>query len=284
MWDYLEYVARNQTLLFAIFAALVILGALAHRRWGIRASFVVVVLSWPILLGLDLLNQWWQIPRLFEWNSFELLFRMAWPSVTLDTAALAGALWFVRRARSVRGAIVRGVGSAAFWAFVMPFPLLVVSLGLMAVIPVGSFEYYYIDLRSTGLEALETAKPPLDHYSGGAIPLRYRAELDGREIEVRIGTLPTTLVQLEVHALTPGSPAFVIDDIRPHGCTEGRVREGDNAILADWAGARQPQPATCYGAGSPEALLTFHFVGGEGSLTLRGPIVKGGEYWLYNSL
>jgi hypothetical protein len=266
-----------------VFTIVIVVGALAQRRWGIRASVVVVVLAWPIFLGTAVLNELLDLPQLFELNPFGIVFRMLWKSVTVDTVGLAVALWFVSRAVSVRGAVVRGVGSATVWAFVMPVPLAIVEIALMSVIPAGKAEYYYIDLRPMGLEVLETNKPPFRHYTGEAIPLRYRAELDGREIEVQILAVESLSEQLEIRALTPGSPPFTID--RPlftdaDNCVESLVRERDNVIWALW-----PQRFGCsHGAAAPEAALTFRFAGSPTSLTVRGPIVKAGEYYFYDSL
>ncbi|HUL82966.1 MAG TPA: hypothetical protein VL131_12525 [Gammaproteobacteria bacterium] len=281
--DYLLYVAMRQILVWAVFSILVVGGALAQRRWGLFASIVVLVLSWPIFLGTALLNELRDIPQLLELNPFGLVLRMLWVYVTLDTVALAVALWFVHRASSVRGAIVRGVASAAAWAFVMPVPLTVVGLMLMAVIPAGKADYYYIDFRPMGLEVLETGKPPFRHYTGGPIPLRYRAELDGREIEVRIRPEESLLVMLDIRAVTPGSPALAVESIRPPRCGHSYVVDRDSSIHFELS---QPGAygSNCYGAVAPGAEITLHFVGGAGSLTLTGPITKGGEYYFYDSL
>ena len=133
-----------------------------------------------------------------------------------------------------------------------------------------------------GLEVLETNKPPFRHYTGEAIPLRYRAELDGREIEVHVRPEESLLVIFDVRAVTPGGPRFAVDGIRPAACGHSFVQDRDNVIRFDLS---QPGPyGQCYGSASPGAEVTFHFVGGTDTLTLTGPIKKAGEYYFYDSL
>ena len=60
------------------------------------------------------------------------------------------------------------------------------------------------------------------------------------------------------------------------------MRPRDNVISVDWSTLPELR-GICYGEGARDAELTLRFVGSETSLTLRGPIVKGGEYYFYDS-
>jgi hypothetical protein len=282
--EYLKFLAIQQTVIWAVFSILAVAGILAQRRWGVRASAIAVVLAWPVFVGTVLLNELRLVPQLLELNAFAHVFRLAlWKPATIATIGLAVALWLARRVQTDRRAIVWGVGSGAVWAYVMPVPLGLLELWLYSVIPMGTAEYHYVDFRSMGLEVLETGTPQFSHYTGGEIPLRYRAELDGRELEVVIVPEESYTAQFRVRAVTPGSPPFEIDEPGLSRCAFRHVRERDNRITVTWT-TQSESHGTCYGEGAPDAELTLRFAGSETSLTLHGPVVKGGEYYFYNRL
>ena len=165
----------------------------------------------------------------------------------------------------------------------MPVPLVLIAAALMPIIPTGTAEYYYVDFRPMGLEVLESGKLNLRLYSGDAIPLRYRAELDGRGIEVWIEPVESTSAHFNVRSVTPDGPLFVIERALPEKCAQTFVRERDNVITTYWS-AGPGMGQFCYREPSPEAELTIRFTGSETSLTLHGPVVKAGEYYFYDSL
>ncbi|HEX7235955.1 MAG TPA: hypothetical protein VF405_03265 [Gammaproteobacteria bacterium] len=280
--DFLVYVAIYQAFVWVAFSVLAVGGAFAQRRWGWRASVAVVVLSWPVFMAATLLAELRTIPQLLELNSLLVLVRNLWVPPTLATVALAVSLWLVRRATSNRRLVLQGIGAGAVWAFVMPVPLLFVGLWLASVIPAGTAEFHYIDFRPMGLEVLETGTPSLSHYTGGEMPVRYRAELDGRELEVIVGTLTGT-PEIRIRAVTPDSPLFELDEASVGRCSFGSVRPSNNTIHVEWSMVPALR-GRCYGEGAPDAEVTFRFAGSETSLTLHGPIVKGGEYSYYDSL
>jgi hypothetical protein len=280
--DFLQFLAIQQTIVWAVFSIVAVAGAFAMRRWGWRASVVAVILAWPVFVSTALLNELRLFPQLLELNSFGIVFRNLWVPPTLATVAFAVSLWLVRRATTNRRLVLQSIGVGAVWAFVMPVPLTLIAIGLSAVIPAGTAEYHYVDFRPMGLEVLETGTPSFRHYTGGEIPLRYRAELDGRELEVEIRPEQGMTAQLWIRATAPDSPRFEVDAPGLGRCGFKHVRPRDNVISADWSTLPELR-GTCYGEGAQDAELTFRFVGSETSLTLRGPVVKGGEYYFYNT-
>jgi len=280
--DFLVYVAIQQTYVWVTFSILAVGGAFAQRRWGWRAAVAVVVLSWPVFMAAALLAELRTAPQLLELNSLSLLLRNLWVPPTLATVALAVSLWLMRRATAGRRMVLQGIGAGAVWAFVMPVPLALIGLWLASVIPAGTAEYHYVDFRPMGLEVLESGTPSLSHYTGGEMPLRYRAELDGRELELIVGTL-TGAPEVRIRAVTPDSPPFELDEPGVGRCSFGSVRPSNNTIHVEWSTAPALR-GRCYGEGAPEAEVTFRFAGSETSLTLHGPVVKGGEYYYYDSL
>ena len=281
--EFLKVVAVQQTVVWVVFSIVAVTGILAHRRWGVRGSAVVVLVAWPVFLAMVLLNELRGAPHLLELNPIGHLFRiLMWKPATLATAGLVLVLWLARRVTVVRRAIVWGVGSGAVWAYVMPVPIALISIALMPLIPIGTAEYYHVDFRPMGLEVLESGKPQFRHYTGDAIPLRYRAELDGREIEVRVEPAESTSAQFKVRAVTPDSPLFTVDGMRPQKCGNSHVVERINLISVDWAAGPQAQ-GQCYEQ-TGDASLTIGFTGSDARLTLHGPVVKAGEYYLYDSL
>jgi len=150
----------------------------------------------------------------------------------------------------------------------------------MTVIPMGKADYYHVDFRPMGLEVLESGKPQFRGYKGDAIPLRYRAELDGREIEIRVEPQQSTSALFDVHAVTPDSPLFIVEQVAKQGCGQGLVV--DHKISAIWAAGPQSR-GTCYQE-TGEAALTIGFTGSDARLTLHGPVVKAGSYYFYDSL
>jgi hypothetical protein len=265
------------------FTLVAVAGAFAMRRWGWRAGTVIVVLAWPAFALTWLLNELQTAPQLLELNSLGHLLRFFWVPATVATAAVAVSLWLVRRVTSGRRLVVQSIVAGAVWAFVMPVPLALISIGLASVVPAGKAELHYVDFRPMGLEVLETGTPSLRHYTGGEIPLRYRAELDGRELEVEIRPAESYTAQFRIRAITSESPLFEIDSPGLDRCAFKHVRPRDNVISVDWMTLPELR-GTCYGEGARDAEITIRFVGSETSLTLRGPIVKGGEYYFYNTL
>lgn len=280
--DFLQFVAIQQTIVWAVFSGVAVAGAFAMRRWGARASVAVVILAWPVFVIAALLNELRLFPQLLELNGFAVVFRHLWVPPTLATAALAVSLWLVRRVTSGRRLVFQSIGAGAVWAFVMPVPLTLIAIGLATVIPMGTAEYHYVDFRPMGLEVLESGTPSFRHYTGGEMPLRYRAQLDGRELEVEILPAESLTAQFRIRAVTPGSPRFEIDAPGLDQCAFKHVRPRDNVIKVEWF--TSGSPGICFGEGAPDAELTLRFVGSETSLTLRGPVVKGGEYYFYDSL
>jgi hypothetical protein len=278
-----QFLAIQRTIEGAMFAVLVIAGILAHRRWGIRGWLVVVVLAFPVFVGTILLNELLTAPQLWELNTFAQLFRVSLrtPS-TIATIGLAVALWLARRVGTVRSSIKWGAVFGALWAYVMPVPIAIVAIALMTVIPMGKADYYHVDFRPMGLEVLESGKPQFRDYAGDAIPLRYRAQLDGREIEIRVEPQQSTSALFEVYAMTPGSPLFVVDPVQPQGCGQGIVVDRVNKISVVWAAGPEAQKI-CYQQ-TGEAALTIGFAGSDSRLTLHGPVVKAGSYYFYDSL
>jgi hypothetical protein len=165
----------------------------------------------------------------------------------------------------------------------MPVPLALVAIGLASVIPMGTAEYHYVDFRPMGLEVLARGTPSLRHYSGGEIPLRYRAALDGHELDVEILPAESLTAQFRIRAVTPNSPAFELDEPGIGGCAFTHWRERDNTISVTWSTVPEAR-GMCYGEGAPDAHVTLRFAGSATSLTLHGPIVKGGDYYFYDSL
>jgi hypothetical protein len=278
-----QTLAIQQTLEGVVFALLAVAGILAQRRWGIRASVVIVALAWPVFVGTVLLNELMRVPQLLELNTFAQVFRVSLRTpATISTVALAVALWLARRVGTVRRAILWGVGAGAVWAYVMPVPLMIVSLGLMYVVPLGKADYYHVDLRPMGLEVLESGKPQFRNYNGDAIPLRYRAELDGREIEIRVDPVESSSVHFQIHALTPGSPLFTVDGPSPQKCGDIYVADSLNQISV-YLPAGPDAQVICYQE-TGEAALTIGFTGSDARLTLHDPVVKAGSYYFYDSL
>jgi len=280
--DFLKFLAIQQTIVWVAFSLVAVAGAFALRRWGWRAGAAVVILAWPAFALTWLLNELRTAPQLLELNTLGHLSRFFWQPATLATAALAVSLWLVRRATSGRRLLVQSVGAGAVWAFVMPVPIALVSIWLASFIPMGKAEYHYIDFRPMGLEVIESGTPNFRHYTGGEIPLRYRAELDGRELEVEIQPAESLTAQFRIRAVTPGSPLLEIDSPGLNRCAFHHVRPRE-VISVEWStlpGLR----GTCYGEGAQDAAVTIRFAGSATSLTLRGPIVKGGEYYFYDSL
>jgi hypothetical protein len=281
---YLKFFATQQTIVWAVFSILAVAGILAQRRWGIRASAVAVILAWPVFVGTVLLSELRLFPQLLELNSFAHVFRIAlWKPATIDTIGLAVALWLARRVQTDRRAIVWGVGSGAVWAYLMVIPLALLELWLNSVIPMGTAEYHYVDFRPMGLEVLESGTPQLSHYTGGEIPLRYRAELDGRQLEVVIVPEESYVAEFRVRAVTPDSPPFEVDGPGISRCAFRHVRQRDNRITVTWS-TQSESRGICYGDGAADAEVTVRFAGSETSLTLHGPVVKGGEFYFYNTL
>ena len=278
-----ETVAIHQTIEGVVFALLAVAGILAQPRWGIRASAIVVVLGWFVFVGTVLLNELMRFPQLLELNSFAHVFRISLRTpATVATVGLAVALWLARRVKTARRSIVWGVGSGAVWAYVMPVPIVIVSLGLAYVIPMGKADYYHVDFRPMGLEVLESGKPQFRNYTGDAIPMRYRAALDGREIEIRVDPVESTSVHFEIRAVTPNSPLFTVDRAGPANCGDAYAAERLSQIsiyLPTGPEARK----VCYEA-TGEAAVTIGFSGSDARLTLHGPVVKAGEYYFYDSL
>jgi hypothetical protein len=281
--DFLQFLAIRQAIEWVVFSMVAVAGAFAVRRWGVRAAVVVIILAWPVFVTAALLNELRTIPQLLELNTFAVVFRHLWVTPTLATVALAVALWLVRRATTERRLVLQSIGAGAVWAFVMPVPLALIAIGLARVIPMGTAEYHYVDFRPMGLEVLGTGTPTFRHYTGGEIPLRYRAELDGRELEIEIQPQESLTAQLRIRAVAPGSPPFELDAPGLWRCGFSSVRPRDNVISVWWSTVPDAR-GVCYGEGAPDAELTFRFVGSETRLTLRGPIVKGGEYYFYDSL
>jgi hypothetical protein len=281
--DFLVYVAIQQAFVWVTFSILAVGGAFAQRRWGWRALVAVVALSWPVFMAAALLAELRTAPQLLELNSFAVLFRNLWGAPTLATVALAVSLWLMRRAAASRRLVLQGIGAGAIWAFVMPVPLALIGLWLASVIPAGTAEYHYVDFRPMGLEVLESGTPTFRHYTGGDIPLRYRAELDGRELEVEIHPEQGATAQFHVRAVTPGSPPFELDAPGLSRCAFTSVRQRDNSIVVNWSTLPDLR-GICYGEGAKDAQVTFRFAGSETSLTLHGPVVKGGEYYFYDTL
>ena len=282
--DFLVYVAIQQAFVWITFSILAVGGAFAQRRWDWPASVAVVVLSWPAFMAATLLAELRTIPQLLELNSPALLLRNLWVPPTLATVALAISLWLVRRATSSRRLVFQSVGAGAVWAFVMPVPLALIGLWLASVIPAGTAEYHYIDFRPMGLEVLESGIPsPLPDYTGGEIPLRYRAELDGRELEVQIRPGQGAVAELRIRAITPDSPPFELDAPGMGRCGFTNVRQRDNTISVSWSTLPDLR-GICFGEGAQEAEVTFRFAGSETSLTLHGSVVKGGDFHYYDSL
>lgn len=281
--DFLVYVAIQQAYVWVAFSILAVGGAYAQRRWGWPASVAIVVLAWPVFMTAVLLSELRTIPQLLELNSFALLLRNLWAPPTLATIALAVSLWLVRRATSSRRVVLQGIGAGAVWAFVMPVPLALLSIWLDSVIPAGTGEYHYVDFRPMGLEVLESGTPSLPDYTGGEIPLRYRAELDGRELEVEIRPGQGATAELRIRVITPGSPPFELDEPVMGRCGFSSIRQRDNRIAVTWSTLSDLR-GICFGEGAQEAEVTFRFAGSETSLTLHGPVVKGGEFHYYDSL
>lgn len=278
-----QFLAIQQTVEGAVFAILAVAGILAHRRWGLRASAIVVILAFPIFVATALLNELMRAPQLWELNSFAQLFRVSLRTpAMIATVGLAVALWLARRVGTLRRSLTWGAVLGAVWAYVMPVPLVILSLAWMYVVPMGTAEYYYVDLRPMGLEVLEVAKPNFHHYEGEAIPLRYRAQLDGREIEVYVEPAESTSAHFNVRAVSPASPLFVVDGTPTLQCGFTTVIERVNVISTDWSAGPQAWQA-CYQA-TGEAAITIGFVGSDSRLTLHGPVVKAGDYWFYDSL
>lgn len=281
--EFLKAIAIQQAIVWVAFSILAVGGALAQRRWGWAAAAVVVVLSWPVFMTLVLLDELRMSPPLFELNAFGVLFRNLWTRPTVATAALALSLWLMRRTSSTRRRVFQGVAAGAVWAFVMPVPLALVAIGLASVIPMGTAEYHYVDFEPMGLEVRGRGTPSFRHYSGGEIALRYRAALDGRELEVEILPAESLTAQFSIRAVTPNSPVFELDEPVIGGCAFTHWRERDNTISVTWSTVPEAR-GMCYGEGAPDAHVTFHFAGSATSLTLHGPVVKGGDYYFYDSL
>jgi hypothetical protein len=281
--DFLKFVAIQQTIEWVVFAIVAVAGAFATRRWGWRASVAVVIFAWPVFIGAALLNELRQIPQLLELNSFAVVLRHLWVWPSLATVALAVSLWLLRRTTSGRRLVLLGVSAAAVWAFVMPVPIVLIWLAWAAVVPMGTAEYHYVDFRPMGLEVLETGTPTFRHYTGGEMPLRYRAMLDGRELEVEIRPAESLTAQFRIRAVSPDSPRFELDAPGLGRCGFKNVRPRDNTISVDWSTV-PGLDGICYGEAAPDAEITFRFVGSDTSLTLHGPVVKGGEYDFYDSL
>lgn len=281
--EFLRFVALQQAVVWVAFSSVAVAGAFAQRQWGPRACAAVVVLAWPVLMLTALWNELRVAPQLLELNSLAVVFRNLWGLPTLGTVALAVSLWLMRRTLSRRRLVLQSVGAGAMWAFVMPVPIMLISLGLATVIPKGTAEYYYVDFRPMGLEVLETGTPTFSHYTGGAIPLRYRAELDGREVEVRIVPAEGLTAQFQVRAVTPNSPPFEIDAPILDGCKVSYVRERDNVLDVAWSTVPSAR-GLCYGDRAPDVQVSVRFVGSSATLKLHGPLIKGGEYYIYDSL
>lgn len=281
--DFLKYLAIQQAFVWVAFSILAVGGAFAQRRWGWRASVAVIVLSWPVFMTATLLSELRTAPQLLELNSFAVLLRNLWGPPTLATAALAISLWLVRRVTSSRRLVLQGIGTGAVWAFVMPVPLAFIAITLARFIPAGTDEYHYVDFRPMGLEVLESGTPSFRHYTGGEIPLRYRAELDGRELEVEIRPEEGRTAQFRIRALTPGSPPFQLDSPRVGRCAFSIVQRRGDTISVAWSTLPDLR-GICYGEGAQDAEVTFRFASSETGLTLHGPVVKGGEYYFYDSL
>jgi hypothetical protein len=258
------------------FSILAVGGAFAQRRWGWRASVAVVVLSWPVFVTAVLLSELRTAPQLLELNSFAVLLRNLWVPPTLATAALAVSLWLVRRATSSRRLVLQGIGAGAVWAFVMPVPLALIAIALARFIPEGTAEYHYVDFRPMARGARERFRLRLP---GGGPCASSRA----RRREAKWRSCPGKPDGVPDPRDPPGSPPFELDAPGLGRCAFSSAHQRDNTISIAWStlpGLR----GVCYGEGAQDAEVTFRFAGSETSLTLRGAVVKGGEYYFYDSL